>query len=144
MSLAAFDQQCHGSVVDQRDSHISLKKSGFNAQTGAPRDGDKMFVQGQGLFGGSGIVEAGPAAFTAIAIKGELRDDEKIASGIEEAAIHLALSVFENTQIQDLLSDEFGVGVSIEFRDTEKHEKSPPYFACDGIIYNDARFGDAL
>ena len=103
-----------------------------------------MLIQRAGLLGGSGVVEAGSASLAAIAIKGELGDDEKTSSSIEDAAIHFPGVIVEDPQVEDFRGEEFGVGCGVELRDAEQHEKSGIDLAHDSSIDRDARFGDAL
>ena len=122
---------------------MGLKNSGFDADAAAGY-GDEVFVQGAGLFGGRGVVETGAASFAAIAIEGELRDDQHRAAGIEQAAVHFAVFILEDAKVQDLLCDEFGVSFGIEFRHAQQDEEAGADFADDGPIDKDTRFGYAL
>ena len=66
-----------------------------------PRRLDEVFIQVPGPFGRCCVVETGPPALAAIAVERELRDRQHRASGIQQAAIHLARIVIEDAQVYD-------------------------------------------
>ncbi len=103
-----------------------------------------MLVECARLFRGGGVVETGAAASAAIAIEGELRDYEKGASGVEDAAIHFALLVGKDSEAEHFSGDEVGIGFGIEFRHAEENQKAGADLAGYDLIDDDACFGYAL
>jgi hypothetical protein len=120
-----------------------LEDSGFYPQTEA-RNRYEVLVECARLFGGSGVVEAGAAPFAAIAVERELRDYQKGASGVEDAAIHFALLIGEDSEVEYFSGDEFGIGFGIEFGDPQENQKAGADLAGDNLIDDDSCFGYAL
>src|SRR5580698_5868093 len=71
---SALENQGNGPVVGKRYRHVGLEDSGLDGNPCALRGGHKVFVELPRFFGGGGFIEAGTAAFAAIAIESELGD----------------------------------------------------------------------
>jgi hypothetical protein len=79
----AVDQECHRTVVHQLNIHVSLKPSRGGLHAAALNFGDEDLIETVGLFWSGGFDETWATPFTAIAIQGELADDQHSPSNIQ-------------------------------------------------------------
>ena len=115
----AVKEEVYGAVVCACYVHIFAENAFFDGHSLLCNKLGYFFVEliGQIRFGG--VVESGAAAFSAVAVQGEIADEQDFAADIKQAPIHLSGFVGEDTQVHELFSYKFGILDSIIFTDTE-------------------------
>ena len=71
--------------------------------------GDKIFIPAQCVTARSRINERRPSAATRVAVKSKLRNHEHFAVDIGQRKIHLAVRVFKDPKLYDLVDQIVGV-----------------------------------
>ena len=76
-----------------------------------------------GQFGVGGVNKAGATPFAGIAVKGELRNDKRLASHVKQAQVQLVRAVFKDAQASDFARQPFGFGRPVGVGDAQQdHE----------------------
>jgi hypothetical protein len=92
----------------------------------------------------SGGVEAGTAALAAVAVQGEIADQQDRPAHVLHAAVHLAGLVGEDTQIHNLVRHESGVVFAVTFADAQKDQQSLANLTHRLIVDFDLRLQHSL
>ena len=85
-----------------------------------------------------------PIAFAAVPIQSKLRNQQNFAATVADGAVHLALVVFEDAEIPDLVGERLGVSFVILFADAEQDAKSGANATDRFPPHADVGFGDSL
>jgi hypothetical protein len=83
-----------------------------------------FFVELFGQLGLGGSIEAGSATLSAVAVQGKIADEQNRTADIEQASVHLAVVILEDTQIYQLFSYKLSIFECVLFADTEINEQS--------------------
>ena len=118
--------------------------AGFYGEAQGLEELGGFFVEVLGEVGWGGGVEAWASAFAAVAVEGELGDEQDVAVGFEEGEVHFALVVGEDAEVGDFFGEVLGVGVGVGFGDGEVDEQALVDLACGLVVDVDAGVGDAL
>ena len=86
--------------------HMGSENAALGLQPQRGEHNEETFVEGFGLYGAGGLIETGSAALAAIAVEGELRNAQNTAADIEYGAVHFALVVGENAQVDAFICAE--------------------------------------
>ena len=121
-----------------------LEHSRLDAHTQSRTAFDKMIVQLPGLIGGRRVIETGPAALAAIAVKRELRDRQHRAAGIQQAAIHLAGIIVKDAQVNDFAGQEFRVRRVIRAGNPQQYQHTRADFPPNGSLHLNLRVSNTL
>lgn len=133
--LPAVEEEGYGAGVYEVDVHHGAEAAGFDAGATGAEPGDEFFVEGLGDLGRCSLVEGGAPALTAVAVEGELGDDEERAADIRDGEIHLAVGVLEYAERKNLVGEVIGVGGGIVLARAEENE-NPLSYTADGFAAN--------
>lgn len=109
--------------------------------------GNSLFEAFDQWFGkrrGRGIGETWSASPAHISIQGELRDDQRFPTDVEERAVHLPFVVFKDAQVDDFLAEDFDLCFAVMMSNAQKDEESMTNGADNLLIDGDAGMGDTL
>src|SRR5579859_1576086 len=133
-----------GTVIAKVNFHVSAENSAGNGKPivskGVLETLNKRFRN----YWRGGICKAGTAATARIGIEGKLRDNQSFSTNIEQRAVHLALIVFKNAQMDDFIGQGFYLISVIAIPYPQKYQESMIYLADDLFIHCDTGAGDAL
>ena len=87
-------------------------------------DGQEFFVQFVAQFRTGSVGKAGAAALAAVAVKGELADNQHFTLDSFQSQVHLAVFILENTQTQGFFSQIAAFLFGIVGADTQQDQKS--------------------
>src|SRR6267143_5493241 len=99
--------------IDKLHGHHCLKNSGRHGHAKFAKCRTKFIIQGFSLLGRSGRNKARPPLPARVAVKRELRDDQRAAFHVQQRPVHLPRIVLENSQIRALLRHRGSNGRSI-------------------------------
>ena len=74
--------------------------------------------------GWGGLIETRATAFAAVAMQGELADQQDRAVNIIDAEIHLTVFIGKNTQVDDLVGHKLNVGFGVIMGNTQKNQQT--------------------
>ena len=131
--LPAVEKERNGPPVDEVDVHHRTEAAGFDISASGAEPGDEFFVEGLGDLWRRGLVEGGTPALPAVAVEGELGDDEERAACVGDGEIHLAVAVLEYTEGKYLVDKVIGVGGCVVLACPQENENTLPYLA-DGFV----------
>jgi len=118
--------------------HCRLKTAGRNWYVPAFQTFNEIFVQGQSFVycgrGGKGR----PASLAAIAVQGELRDDQDCAVDLPDRAGELAGIIGKDAQADNFLAQIIGVDPCIICGDAQEDDKATPDLTRGLVIDVDA------
>src|SRR3989442_8054294 len=97
--LLAIQKNRHRPVVNQTHLHHCLKDSSLNFQSERSDALDEVFIEFIRLVWLGGLCIRRPAPATNVAVERELRNDEHLASDLDDRAVHLFLIVLEDSKI---------------------------------------------
>ena len=100
-------------------------------------DGQELFVQGIAQFGTGGVGEAGAAALAAVAVEGELADNQDLAADGVQTAVHLAVLVFKDPQAQGLLGQVTAFLLGVVGAHAQQDQKTGADGAVDFAVNGD-------
>jgi len=142
--LQGIADESNGTIVYQRHLHESLKDAGFHRNTSLARPIYKIFVKVRSHRRAGCHVEAGAAAFSAIAVEGKLRYKQQAAAGLTNTQIHPAGWIWKNPQVDELLYQVIGVLFRVCHCYTQKNQETQSDRASNFASYLDARLFDPL
>lgn len=125
--LLAVEQEGHGPGVYEMYVHHGAEAARLDVCSPGAELRDEFFVEGFGDFGRGGPVERGTPALTAVAVEGELGDDEERAACICDGEVHLAVRVLEYAERQYFLREILCVYFGIVLARAEEDENPLPY-----------------
>src|SRR5271154_6961294 len=94
--LRAVSTCAWSSVVDQAHLHVSLKNTCLDGNPRRTQRSDQILIQLIGKLRRRSLVKTWPPAFAAISVQRELRDHQRRAANIQQAAIHLTGVIRKN------------------------------------------------
>jgi hypothetical protein len=121
----AVYQECYGAVVDAAYVHILAEYSFLNSDAPLANKLDDLFVKllCQHRLGGG--IKTRSAAFAAIAVKGEIADEQNLSADIHYTSIHFASLVGKDAQVHELVGNKLGILQSIAPADTKVNQQAP-------------------
>src|SRR5437763_687855 len=137
LQLLAVQPYRDGSVIEQFDLHIRTEDAARHFQPIGGNSFLEALDQRLCYSGGSGIGKAGTASSAHISVEGELRDDKGLAADVEQGAVHLALFIFEDAQVDDFFAERLDLRPAIAVTDAKQYQQSPAYFADNLFIDSD-------
>src|SRR5262249_41503782 len=132
-----IEQDGNRSIIHERDFHHGLKLTGLAAQSSLAHLPDHILIEAPRLFRTRRLVKRRTPAPAHISMKGELRDHQDRAGNFGDAAVHLALLIFEDAQANDLVDQIVGVALLIGLGDTQQYQQSDTDFPNDSLIDRD-------
>ena len=141
---SSFDEEGNRTVIDERNLHVCLKDPLFDRNT----EGSSMFAERKieflGLIWRCSVIKTGPPTALAIAVEGELADDQQLALDIDDRPVHLPLIVSESSQMDTLLCEPFRSFQVIPLSNAKQNEPAGSDPSDYPIIDFDASFGHSL
>ncbi len=122
--FCAVEHEGYGAVVFAEDVHAGGEDAGLDGYALLADQLDDVFVELCGVIGQGGGIEAGSASFAAIAVEGELTDEQDLPGGIGDAEIHFVVFVGENAEVYQFFSYELGVGLGIVLSHAEINQQA--------------------
>ena len=144
LKLLRVDHERYRAVIDKFDLHVGPKLPGCDGNALSLDGMDERFIERNSDGRRSGIDETGAAAFTAIAVEGELADDQDAAAGFGDIEVHFAVGVAKDSEARDLVGQPVGAIGRVVMRHAEQDEQPPADLADDVAFDADAGFGDSL
>jgi len=108
---------CQGNV------HHGLKNAGLDCDCALPAEVDELVVQLARQLGRCRLVPGGAAAFAAVAVQGELGDDQQLAADIDERTVHHPVRIIEDAQMQDLFHHPGKILVGVAAVDAQEDDQ---------------------
>src|SRR6266404_2057177 len=96
--LVRIEEDCNRSLIHQLHRHHSLKNSRRNSNVQSAQCFAKFFVERLRLFRRRCGNKTRTPSSTRIAVKRELRNDQRAALHVKQRTIHLPIFVFKNSQ----------------------------------------------
>lgn len=90
------------------------------------------------------IYEGGPAAFSSICIEGELRNDNRCPTRIEDRKVHLSLIILEDAQVGDFFSKSTRGSFTIVMADPQQDDQTRTDFSHNTPFNRDFSAADPL
>jgi hypothetical protein len=90
-----------------------------------------------GLCGRGGADEARAFAFAGVGEKGELRDGEDFAAGLQGAEVHLPLVIGEDTEACHLLGEPVGLCFAVSVRNADEEQEAGAYLGDSLAAHGD-------
>lgn len=118
--LCRVEQQRHRPVVERLDGHVGAKPSGLDVDMVRADAIAEMIEQHPCWLGLHRRPEARPVTPPQVAIQCKLRDREKGAMPIEQAAIHLVLLVSKEASVRYLVGEPGGVALCVRLADADQ------------------------
>ena len=123
---------------------MCLEYSGLDVNSACARSLQEILIERGGISSSGSLVEAGTAAFAAISIECELRDNQQAPTDLHNAAVHLAFLIRKNTQPERLFDQVIGFPGAVAFCHSQQHEQAPADGGNSPAIHRYARLGDTL
>ncbi len=139
-----FQHECHRPVIHQRDSHMRLEPPGCDFQSRRAQPVGKMLIKPIGCIRRSRVCKRRAITLATVAVQSKLRNHQDFAAAVADGAVHLALVVFEDAEIFDLIGKCIGVSLVILFADTEQDAKSGADLTDCFPPHANVGFGDSL
>lgn len=124
--------------------HGGLEDSGFHPQTGSTGSLHKVFIKFRCGFGTRSTIEAGTTPLSAIAVQGELGDNQQLGSDVTRAEVHLAGVVVENPETGDFVHQPVRILIRVFPFDSQQDQKSAGNGTGNFAVGLDPRTGDSL
>jgi hypothetical protein len=144
VGISSFDEKGNRTVIDERNLHICLKDSLFYRNSERSGMFAERNIEFFSLIRRGSIVETWPSAMLAIAVEGELADDQELALYIDDRPVHLPLIVCESSQMDTLLCEPFRSFEGITFSNAKQNEPAGSDLSDHPIIDFDASMGHSL
>lgn len=138
------EQEGDGAGVGVGDVHVGGEGAGLDGEVEGAEEVGGGFVEFAGEVGRRGGGEAWSSAFAAVAVEGELADEQDVSVGVEEGEVHFAVGVGEDAEVGDFFGDPFGVFGGVLFSDGEVDEQAGADPADGFVVDGDGGVGDAL
>jgi hypothetical protein len=132
--VLAIEPNCDRTLIPNLNGHISTKYPTGDRKPIASERILEALKEGFCDYWRSGICKAGAAALACIGIEGELRDDQHSSANIEKGAVHLALIVAKDTQIDNFISQGLALNLVIVLPYSKEYQKSLTYVANDLFV----------
>jgi hypothetical protein len=123
---------------------VSAKAARGHLDPFLPDGRHELLVKLLAFFRRGRVNEAGAAAFSAIAVQGELADNEHRALGFNKRAVHLAFVVWEDSQLNNLVRKLRRVVGAVVNSDSQENQKPDADLAGDLAIDDNFGSADAL
>lgn len=105
--FCAVEDDGYRAVVYEGDLHHSLEAAGFDLGDVVAEDFYEVFEGVASLIGRCCADVAGATPFAAVGEEGELADGEEGSAGVEEGAIHFAICIGEDAEVDELAGHGF-------------------------------------
>lgn len=122
--LGALQYQSYRSVVDGPNVHLGLKSACGHFKTEVFDFLHKIEIELLCLFGWRGLAKGGSPPSGAVAVKGELGDDQNFPVHVFERAVHLSRLIFKDSELGHLFYQLISVSFGVFFGDAEEETKS--------------------
>jgi hypothetical protein len=126
------------------DRHAGAERASPDADALGCERGAEALVERLGTLGPGGVREARAVPLRRVGDKGELRDGERLAAGVEDAPVELAVLVLEDAQPGDAAGEPLSRRLVVRLRDAEKDADARADRRNDLASEFDARLADAL
>jgi hypothetical protein len=139
----------HRPIIDQMDLHVSGKLAGLHNGVGLAGLGYEVVVKALAICGRCGAGKAGAIAAAYIGGQSELTHHQQstlqtLAIQILQRAIHLAVFVAENAQLQKLAQHLVSIGHRIALFCTQEQQQTLLYLSNHLAIYYHSCFKHTL
>jgi hypothetical protein len=141
---SAVEDDRHGPVVRDLDAHAGTEGAAGDPDALVRERGAEGLVERLGPLGRGRVREARAVALRQVGDERELADDERPASGVEDAAVELSFLVLEDPEPGDLRRQALRGRLVVAARDAEEDAESRADLADRLARDEDARLGDPL
>ncbi len=144
LHLLAVEPNRDRTLVSSLNSHISTKYPTGDSKPITSKSFLEMLKEGFCNCWRRGIGKTGAASPARISVEGELRDDQHFAANIEQGAVHLALIVAKDTQVDNFISQGLDLNLAITLSYSQQDQEALTYLAHDFSVYGHAGMAYSL
>jgi len=126
-------------IVDKLNFHHATKLTGLDRDM-LRKELDEGEIEWFSLLWFCSLEEIGASPRAAVSIEGELANHQRTILGLNNAFVHLACLIVEDTQAGYLIGEPFSLAFRIGMVDAEKKEKAGAGLAHNLIVDRDCGF----
>jgi hypothetical protein len=123
---------------------MSAKLAGLSLDALLSQQLSKPVHQGAGDIRVGGVDKRRAAALAGVSEKGELGDYDGTPACSQQRAVHLALFVFEDAQVDDFIHQGLGLAWTIALSDPKQDDQSLPDLGDDPTFHRNPAMGNSL
>jgi hypothetical protein len=142
--LLRIQKDRNGPLVRQLEGHHRLENAGLHVHAEVAQRSAVVFVELIGFVAWRGLDEAWPALTTCVAIKGELRNNERGSAEVHQREVHLSGFVGEDAQRGGFFRKVSGRVGRIPLSHPEQYDQTDTNLTGDTAIHQHASLADTL
>jgi hypothetical protein len=133
--LLAVKPNCDRPLIPNLNSHRSTKDPTCDSKPITSKSFLEMLKEGFCNYWRRGVCKAGATPPARISVEGELRDDQHFAANIEQRAVHPALVVAKDAQIDNFVSQGLDLNLAVALSYSQQHQEPLTYLAHYFPVY---------
>ena len=135
--VSSVQDKGYRAIIDKFDIHHGAEHA--CRDNGAQRfhSCDKVLIQFVAFFRACRIGKARPSSFSAVAVQGKLRYDERAAARVNEGTVHFPLCVAKDAELKAFVGKKVRLCGCVVFVDGEEYEHARPDAAVECAVDGD-------
>jgi len=100
LSFSTIQKKGHRPVIDEMNLHPGLKLSSLNRNTLLFQSEDQLFIEAFRCGWFFSLCERRPSSLAAVAIEGELRDEQHLTTRLSQRKVEFSRGILEDSEIR--------------------------------------------